>query len=113
MTSTAKLLVAAADMPNASTALYTSPANGKGTWIDKATATSHNAAAQTVTFNNVPAAGAVANGNLVVNAKSIATNSTDQLPELVGKFIPPGGSLYGICSAATAIALEINGRELS
>lgn len=113
MTSTAKLLLPAADMAAASTLLYTSPANGKGTWIDKATATNHNAAAQTVTFNNVPAAGAAAPANLIVTVKSIAANGTDQLPELVGKFIPPGGALYGTASAATSIALEINGRELS
>jgi hypothetical protein len=113
MTSTPKLLAAAADLPNAATVLYTSPPGGKGTWVDKATATNHNGAAQTVTFNHVPAAGAVSNANLVVDAKSIADKATDLLPELVGKYLPPGAQLYGLCSVAAGIAFELNGRELT
>jgi len=113
MTSTAKLLLAAADLPNASGLLYTSPAAGKGTWIDKATAQNHSGAAATITLNHVPAAGGAAAVNQIVNTKSIADKATDLLPELVGKFIPPGASIYGICSAATAVALELNGRELT
>jgi hypothetical protein len=113
MTSTPKLLIPAADLPNAAAALYTSPAGGKGTWIDKATATNHNGAAQTVTFNHVPLAGAASNANLVVDAKSIADKATDLLPELVGKYLPPGAMLYGVCSVAAGVAFELNGRELT
>lgn len=113
MTSTAKLLVASADLANAAASLYTSPANGRGTWIDKATATNHSGGARTVSFNHVPNAGAVANSNLVVDAKSIADKATDLLPELVGKFIPAGASLYGFADAATGVAFEMNGRELT
>lgn len=113
MTSTAKLLVAAADLPNAAAAIYTSPVSGKGTWIDKATAQNHSGAAQTVTLNHVPVAGGATAANQIVNTKSIADKATDLLPELVGKFIPPGASIYGVCSAITAVALELNGRELT
>lgn len=113
MTATAKLLVAAQDLANASALLYTSPAAGKGTWIDKVTAVNHDAAAHTVTFNHVPSAGSAADANLVVQAKSIAAGATDTLPELVGKFLPPGAALYGFADAATSVNIEINGRELT
>jgi hypothetical protein len=113
MTATPKLLVAAQDLSNASASIYTSPANGKGTWIDKATSTNHSGAAQTVTVNHVPAAGSAASSNLIVNAKSIADKTTDLLPELVGKFIPAGASLYALASAAAAVNIELNGRELT
>lgn len=113
MTSTAKLLVPAQDLAAAVAVLFTSDANGKGTWIDKVTATNHSGAAQTMTFNHVPSGGTVVPANLLVDAKSIADKATDLLPELVGKFIPPGASLEGFCSAATAVAIEINGRNLT
>lgn len=113
MTSTAKLLVPSADLSNADALIYTSPAGGKGTWIDKATAQNHSGAAATITINHVPNGGSSVVANQVVNTKSIADKATDLLPELVGKFIPPGASLRGLCSAATAISLELNGRELT
>jgi hypothetical protein len=113
MTATPKLLAAAADLANASALLYTSPVAGKGTWLDKATALNHSGAARTVTFNHVPAAGAAANSNLLVSAKSIADKATDTLPELVGKFIPAGASLYGFADTAASVAFELNGRELT
>lgn len=113
MTSTAKLLLASADLPNAPALLYTSPAGGKGTWIDKATAMNHSGAAATIQLNHVPNGGSALAANIVVNTKSIADKATDLLPEIVGKFIPPGAAIYGLCSAATAVAFELNGRELT
>lgn len=113
MTSTPKVLIAAQDLPNASTLLYTSPVGGKGTWIDKATSTNHSGAAQTVTFYHVPVSGAAAASNLVVDAKSIADKATDLLPELVGKFLNPGDMIYGLCGAATSVNIDVNGRELT
>lgn len=113
MSSTPKLLVAAADLPNAAASLYTSPANGKGTWIDKSTAVNHSGATRAVTFNHVPAGGAVGNGNLVVNGKSLAAGPTDLLPELAGKYIPPGASIWGFADTAGGVAFELNGRELT
>lgn len=113
MTSTPKLLAAAADLGNAAAILYTSPATGKGTWLDKATAVNHSAATRSVTFYHVPSGGAAGTTNLLVSAKSIAVNATDQLSELVGKFIAPGASLYGLADTAASVAFELNGRELT
>jgi hypothetical protein len=113
MTATPKLLVAAQDLPNPGATLYTSPAAGRGTWIDKATAVNHDAATHQVTVNHVPAAGAAASSNLVVSSKAVAAGATDTLPELVGKFIPPGASIFALADVAAKVNIEINGREIT
>lgn len=113
MTSTPKLLAAAADLAGAAAAIYTSPANGKGTWIDKATAVNHSAAIRSITLYHVPSGGAAGTSNLLVSGKSIAVNATDLVGEIVGKFIPPGASIYGFADTASAVAFEMNGRELT
>lgn len=109
MTATAKQLVAPQDLPNAATVLYTSPAAGKGTWIDKATAVNHGGAAHNVTFY----IGGSANANLVVDAKAVADKATDTLPELVGHFLPAGVTLQALADAATVVNIVISGRELT
>ena len=113
MTVTNKLLVPASDLPNAEAALYPSPATGKGTLIDKATAVNHSAAARQVTFYHVPSGGAAGTSNLVIYQKSIAAGQTDYLGELSGKYVPPGASIHGFADTAGAVAFELNGRELT
>lgn len=113
MAATNALLVPATDLAAAAAALYTSPANGSGTLIDKATAVNHSGATRQVTINHVPQAGVAASSNLLVDAKPIADKATYLLPELVGKYIPPGASIYGSADAAAGVAIEISGRELT
>jgi hypothetical protein len=113
MSSTAKVIVPAQDLPNAAALLYTSPANGKGTWIDKATAVNHSGSVQTITFYLLPSGGSALVSNLVVDQKSIADKATDMLPEMIGKFIAPGDMIYGLAAAVTAVNIAINGRELT
>ncbi len=113
MTSTAKVLIPSQDAPNANTLLYTSPVGGKGTWIDKATALNHTASAAVLSVNVVPSAGVPGTTNLLIQTKSIAPAATDLLPELVGKFLNPGDSIYALGGTASAIAFAVNGRELT
>lgn len=114
MSSTPKVLLQAVFAPNgAAVAQYTSPAAGKGTWLDVALAVNDNAATQTLAVNHVPAAGAVAAVNQLVKAKSIAAGASDLLPELRGRFLNPGDSIAAGASAATSIAISLIGRELT
>ena len=113
MTATPKVIVAAQDLANASALLYTSPANGKGTWIDKATATNHVAATHTVTVYLVPSGGSAGGTNVAVQAKPVAAAATDLLPEVVGKFLGPGDMIYAFADAAASVNIGINGRELT
>ena len=114
MSSTPKVLLQGTFAANgAAVAVYTSPANGKGTWIDSALALNDNAAPQTLSLNHVPAAGGVAAANQLTKAKSIAAGATDLLPEVRGRFLNPGDAIAAGASAATSIALSLMGRELT
>ena len=114
MSSTPKVLLQAIFAPNgAATGQYTSPINGKGTWIDVALAVNDNAAAQTLSLNHVPAAGGVAAVNQLTKAKSIAAGASDLLPEVRGRFLNPGDSIAFGASAAASISVSLIGRELT
>lgn len=113
-TATPAVLVAATNVENAQTLKYTSPVNGKGTWVDKATFLNYSGGAQTFTVWLVPSGGAAGNSNLVISARSLASSGgSDFAPELVGKFLAPGDAIYWQASAATSINGAINGRELT
>lgn len=113
MTTTPKVLIAAQDVPNSATVLYTSPASGKGTWIDKATTTNYSGSTATLSINLVPSGGSAGNSNLLIKARSLAASATDQLPELAGKFLNPGDFISVQAGTATAVNIAVNGRELT
>ena len=92
--------------------LYSSPAGGKGSLIDKASVCNHNGATQTVTFHIVPSGGSAGVTNIRVNTKSVADKATDLLPELVGRYLKPGDMLYGAASAIN-VNVDVTGRELT
>lgn len=113
MASTPKALFAPQDLATPAVALiYTSPASGKGTYLDKPTVNNHSGATATVTFHIVPAAGAAGVTNIRVNAKSVADKATDLLPELAGRFLNPGDMLCGAASTAN-LNVDCSGRELT
>lgn len=114
MSSTAKTLFDSTFIATgAASLLYTSPAGGKGTYLDVATALNDNAAAQTVTLHIVPSGGGAAAVNQQIKARSLAPGASDLLPEIRGKFLDPGDMVYGTASAATSISLFMSGRELT
>lgn len=116
MSATPKVIIAAQDAPNATTTLYTSPVSatgGKGTWIDKFTATNHTAGAVALSIYLVPLGGTAANSNIVIQAAGLAAGATDTLPEVVGKFLNPGDFIAVLASAAASISIAANGRELT
>lgn len=116
MTATPKILIAQKIIPNAQTTEYTSPlaANGgKGTWIDKATATNYSGVAAVVSVNLVTLADTAGNQNLTVKTVSLAAGQTYTFPELVGKYLAPGDFISWLAGTAAAINGAINGRELT
>ncbi len=113
MTSTTKVLIPHQDVPNATATAYASPTAGKGTWIDKFTATNHTAGALTMSVHLVPSGGSALPENIVVSDKALAANETYIFPELVGKFLAPGDFIAWVASAAASISSGSNGRELT
>lgn len=116
MTATSKILIAHQNVENAQTTKYTSPvaaSGGKGTWIDKFTATNYSAGVQTISVNLVTVGDVAGNGNLVVKTRSLAAGETYFFPELVGKFLGPGDFISWVASAAASISAGANGREVT
>lgn len=112
MAATPKVLIAHADAENIATQKYVSPVNGKGTWIDKFTGRNHGGVTQKLSIWLVPNGGAADNTNLM-KVKSFASGEDYAFPEIVGKFLNPGDSVYWQASAAASINAGANGRELT
>jgi hypothetical protein len=112
MTVYVKVLIPAKIAENAQTTQYTA-GNNISTIIDKFTATNFSGSAATLSVNIVTSADTSGNQNLIVKTKSLAASETYTFPEIVGQALEPGGFISTIASAASAINIRSNGREIS
>lgn len=94
-----------------SATLATCPA-GEEWLIDEIEADNTTASAATLTVNHVPAGGAVATGNQLVSAQSLAANINTNalLSNPAGIRMGPGDKLAGLQGTASAINVRIAGR---
>lgn len=112
-TVTAKCLVETKYAENAQTTQYTAP-TGTRVIIDKFTATNASGANQTIAVNVVPSGGTAGASNLVIPAVTIVNNDPPNLmPGLVGRVLNPGDFISTLPSAASAIVIRIEGREIA
>jgi hypothetical protein len=110
---TSKCLVETKYAENAQTGQYTAPV-GTRTIIDKFTATNNSGANQTLAINVVPSGGTAGASNLIMPAKTIVNaDPPDLMPGLVGRVLNPGDFISVIASAASAIVIRIEGREIA
>jgi vancomycin resistance protein YoaR len=112
MTVYVKVLIPAKIAENAQTTQYTAGSN-ISTIIDKFTATNFSASTATISVNIVTGADTSGNQNLIVKTKSLAAGETYTFPEIVGQALEPAGFISTIASAASAINIRSNGREIS
>lgn len=112
MPATPTILIAPKQAENTQTQQYLSPAGGKGTLIDKFTATNTSGAAVTLSVNLV-SDGTPSDNDLIVKTKSIAAGATETFPEIVGSYLAPGSTISTIASAATSLTIRASGRELT
>ena len=113
MTTTPKVLIAQQNIPNSTTTAYTSPANGKGTWVDQFDVCNYSAGAVTVRVWVVPSGGSAVDSSIRIIDKSIASKASVSLDEVVGSFMNPGDSISWSASAATSINGGASGREIT
>lgn len=106
------MLILPKQAENVQTTQYTSPAGGKGTLIDKLTATNTSAATASISINLV-SDGTPSDNDLIVKTKSLAAGECYTFPEIVGSLLPAGATISTIASAATSITIRANGRELT
>jgi hypothetical protein len=111
MTVTVKVLIPAKTAENTQSTQYT--ATGVTTIIDKFTATNYSGTAATISVNLVTAATSAGNDNLIVKTKTLQPAETYTFPEIVGAALAPSGFISTIASAATAINIRSNGREIT
>ena len=111
MTVTVKVLIPAKSAENTQSTQYT--ATGVTTIIDKFTATNYSGTAATISVNLVTAASSAGNDNLIVKTKTLQPAETYTFPEIVGAALAPSGFISTIASAATAINIRSNGREIT
>lgn len=113
MTITAKQMVAPQQLTNADALYYTVPANTIGV-IKRATFTNTSSGAVTITANIVPAAGASAASNRVIDPQNtvLSAGQTYVAPELAGKTMPAGTMIRMLAGAATSITVAVDGVEI-
>lgn len=112
MPATPTLLIPPKQAESAQTTQYTSPAGGKGTLLDKFTATNTSAGAVTLSINLV-SDGVPSDNDLIIKTRSIGAGLTESFPELVGSFLAPGSTISTIASTATSVTIRASGRELT
>jgi hypothetical protein len=112
MTVYVKVLIPAKIAENAQTTQYTA-GNNISTIIDKFTATNFSGSTATISVNIVTGADTSGNQNLIVKTKSLTAGETYTFPEIVGQALEPAGFISTIASAASAINIRSNGREIS
>jgi hypothetical protein len=113
MAVTPKVVVDPYQVAAAEASIYISPSAGKGTIIDKCSATNTTGVAATITIRLVKTATVFGVSNTVLFAKSIAANETYTCPEVVGHVLNPGDFISVVAGTAAAITLRISGRELT
>jgi len=111
MSVTAAVLIPAKTAENSQTTQYTSAS--VTTIIDKFTATNYSATAATLSVNLVTAAGTAGNDNLIVKTKTLQPGECYTFPEIVGSALATGGFISTIASAASAINIRANGRQIT
>lgn len=112
MSITAKALIQAHYAANSDTTEYTTPANTK-TIIDKFTATNNDSSARTINIHIIPNGQSVAGDYLVINAYSIAANSTKDFSELQNQILNAGEFISVAASVADKVVIRSSGREVS
>lgn len=111
MAVTPKTLIAPLQMQNVQTTQYT--ATSAKAIIDKATVTNTDTVNRTFSVNLVQTGGAASNANLIIDDKTVVPGETYLCPELVGAELDSGAFISTIASAATALTLRVNGREIT
>ena len=111
MSTNIRELVPSKQAENAQTTQYT--ATNVAAIIDKCTATNTTGVAATISINLVPSGSAAGAANLILDAKSVAPNSTYTCPEVVGHSLVAGSFISTLAGTAAAITIRISGREFT
>jgi hypothetical protein len=113
MTTTLKNLVEAKYAENSQTTQYTVGSTVRSTIIDSATATNVSGGNVVFSANVVPSGGSAGSSNLILQTKTITPGQTYMCRELIGKIMETGDFLSTLCDTASALVIDIDGREVT
>jgi len=105
-----KRLVDGSQLTVAAVTYYTTPVNTLTT-ISACTLTNTTAGALTATLYLVPSGGSATTSNCILSARTIAAGESFNVGSAIGQTLPAGGTLQGLASAATSIAIVASGYE--
>lgn len=112
MSVVARVLISSQYVLNDDSTEYTAPASTR-TIIDKVTVTNVTGGAVTVSIYLIPSGGAVDDEYKIIDTKSIAANTTEDLTDLKNHVLDTGDFISTIASAADSIVIRASGREVS
>ncbi len=112
MAITAKPLFESTQLGTSASTLYTAPASTK-TIIDKFTVTNTDSSARTVTIHLVPSAGSASTANKIVDALSVAANTSVEIEQLKNHILAAGGFISALASSAAVVNARASGREIT
>lgn len=101
--------VSGVQIANSATTYYT--ATNVRARIDACALTNTTGGAVTATLHIVPSGGSATTSNCVLSAQSIPAGGTFVPPGVIGQWVPAGGTLRALASAATSISLVMSGVE--
>jgi len=105
---TPAVLQAGAILTTSAVAYVTGLANVQ-TILKRTVFTNTTAGAITFTVYRVPSAGTPVTGNIIIDVRSIAGNSTDLAPELSNMVLNAGDTIQALASAGTSINVFSSG----
>jgi len=91
--------------------IYTAPANTTSQVV-YALCTNASASAATFSIHLVQSGGSLAATNLYVDAKPVAIDGSDTIPEIVGAILNAGDFIIAFGSAGTALNLKVGVKEI-
>ena len=101
------LLVAAQQLTGSDAVYYTAPANTTAK-IGRAVFCNTTGSAATITAG-ITTGVALAAGNEIISARTLAPGETYVSPELAGQVIPAGSTLRALSGTASAITVAVSG----
>lgn len=104
--------LATAELTTSVVAIYTSPTSTR-TRITHCNIVNYSGGAVTWTAYRVNSGGSAVNANKVANGKSVATNTSDQAPEITGQVLDAGDAIHIVASANTALVVTMSGQQVT
>ena len=113
MSTTAIILVAGTELPNAVATQYTVPSNST-VRISAYSIVNTTAGAETYTIHLVPSGDSADDSNKIADAESVAAKPTNvQVAAAIGQVLNKGDTLQAFASAASALTQRVSGYLIS